>query len=322
MAALSEAALPELVELPRLSVNALEPLFEEEIGVWEKRFAWDFRSSADLLRRFVQIQSLNGCALRSGGHVVGYAYYVCEGHKGLIGDFYVRATHSGSSNEMFLLGALVQALMLTPGVRRIESQLMLLSSPLTQPLPFQKYLIRHDRYFMQIDRDSALRLPFKRSAIRVTFTNWAERLQEEIARLVAASYKGHVDSDINDQYRTVSGARHFLMNIVKFPGCGRFSPAASVLAIDDSTGRVCGVCLASIISGNSGHVTQLCVLPAIRGANLGYELLRQTLFRLAELGCTSISLTVTCSNVDAIRLYESMGFHSYTSFPALVWEGF
>jgi ribosomal protein S18 acetylase RimI-like enzyme len=322
MAALSEAALPELVELPQVSVNALEPLFEEEIGIWEKRFAWDFRSSADLLRRFVQVQSLNGCALRSAGHVAGYAYYVCEGHKGLIGDFYVRATHSSSSNEMFLLGAIVQALMLTAGVRRIESQLMLLSSPLTHPLPFQKYLIRHDRYFMQIDRDSALRLPFKRSAIRVTFINWAERFQEEIARLVAASYKGHVDGDINDQYRTVSGARHFLMNIVKFPGCGRFSPAASVLAIDDSTGRVCGVCLASIISGNSGHVTQLCVLPAIRGAHLGYELLRHTLFRLAELGCTSVSLTVTCSNVDAIRLYECMGFHTSASFPALVWEGF
>jgi ribosomal protein S18 acetylase RimI-like enzyme len=322
MAALPDAALAELIELPRVSVNALEPLFEEEISVWGKRFAWNFRPSADLLRRFVQIQSLNGCALRSGSDVVGYAYHVCEGHKALIGDFYVRSSHSSSSNEMFLLGAIVQALMLTPGVRRIESQLMLLNSPLTHPLPFQKHLIRHDRYFMQIDRDSALSLPSKPCAFRASFPNWAERFQEEIARLVAASYKGHVDSEINDQYRTISGARHFLMNIVKFPGCGRFSPAASVVAVDESTGRVCGVCLASIISGNSGHVTQLCVLPAIRGAHLGYDLLRQTLFRLAELGCTSVSLTVTCSNVDAIRLYESMGFHCQASFPALVWEGF
>jgi ribosomal protein S18 acetylase RimI-like enzyme len=247
---------------------------------------------------------------------------VCEGHKGLIGDFYVRASHSSSSNEMFLLGAIVQALMLTPGVRRIESQLMLLNAPLTQPLPFQKHLIRHDRYFMQIDRASVLSLPSKPAAFRASFPTWAERFQEEIARIVAASYKGHVDSEINDQYRTTSGARHFLMNIVKFPGCGRFSPAASVVAIDESTGRVCGVCLASLISADSGHVTQLCVLPAIRGAHLGYELLRQTLLRLAEIGCASASLTVTCSNLDAIRLYESMGFRSQATFPALVWEGF
>jgi GNAT superfamily N-acetyltransferase len=322
MAALPDASLPALIELPQLSVNALEPLFEEEIRVWDKRFAWDFRPSADLLRRFVQIQSLSGCALRAGRGIVGYAYHVCEGHKGLIGDFYVRASHSSSSNEMFLLGAIVQALMLTPGVRRIESQLMLLNAPLTHPLPFQKHLIRHDRYFMQIDRASALRLPSKPAAFRASFATWAERFQEEIARIVAASYKGHVDSEINDQYRTTSGARHFLMNIVKFPGCGRFSPAASVVAIDESTGRVCGVCLASLISGNSGHVTQLCVLPAIRGAHLGYELLRHTLLRLAEIGCASASLTVTCSNLDAIRLYESMGFRSQATFPALVWEGF
>lgn len=322
MAALPDAPLPGLIELPQLSVNALEPLFDEEIEVWEKRFAWDFRASADLLRRFIQIKSLNGCALHFGSDVVGYAYHVCEGHKGLIGDFYVRASHSSSSNEMLLLGAIVQGLMLTPGVRRIESQLMMLNAPLTQPLPFAKHLIRHDRYYMHIDRGSALSLPPKPAEFRATFLNWAERFQEEIARVVAASYKGHVDSEINDQYRTISGARHFLMNIVKFPGCGRFSPAASVVAVDERTGRVCGVCLASLISANSGHVTQLCVLPAIRGAHLGYELLRHTLFRLAELGCTSLSLTVTCSNVDAIRLYESMGFHSQSTFPALVWEGF
>jgi ribosomal protein S18 acetylase RimI-like enzyme len=322
MAALPDAPLPELIELPHLPVNALEPLFDEEIGVWEKRFVWDFRPSADLLRRFVQSQCLNGCGLRSGSDVVGYAYHVCEGRKGLIGDFYVRESHASSSNEMLLLGAIVQALMLTPGVRRIESQLMLLKAPLAQPLPFYKHLIRHDRYFMHIDRAAASSLPPKALAFRASFTAWAERFQEEIARVVAASYKGHVDSEINDQYRTISGARHFLMNIVKFPGCGRFSPAASVIALDESTGRVCGLCLASLVSARSGHVTQLCVLPAIRGAHLGYELLRQTLSRLTGLGCTSISLTVTCSNVDAIRLYQAMGFHSQATFPALVWEGF
>src|SRR5438270_12435303 len=111
MAALPDAPLPEVIELPQLSVNALEPLFDEEISVWQKRFAWDFRPSADLLRRFVQSQCLNGCGLRSGIDVVGYAYHVCEGRKGLIGDFYVRESHASSSNEMLLLGAIIQALM-------------------------------------------------------------------------------------------------------------------------------------------------------------------------------------------------------------------
>ena len=64
------------------------------------------------------------------------------------------------------------------------------------------------------------------------------------------------------------------------------------------------------------------VLPALRGSGLGYELLRRSLRQLAELGCKTMSLTVTSSNVDAIRLYKSLGFRSQTTFPALVWEGF
>jgi ribosomal protein S18 acetylase RimI-like enzyme len=84
---------------------------------------------------------------------------------------------------------------------------------------------------------------------------------------------------------------------------------------------VCGACLASLVSADSGHITQLCVLPALRGARLGYELLRQSLERLTQLGCTTISLTVTCSNVDAIRLYESIGFQTQSTFPGLVWKG-
>jgi ribosomal protein S18 acetylase RimI-like enzyme len=322
MAALPDAPLSELIELQHLSVKDLDPLLNEEIGVWEQRFAWDFRPSADLLRRFLQIRCLYGYALRSSRDIIGYAYHVCEGRKGLIGDFYVRANHLRPSNEMTLLSAIVQNLMFTPGIRRIESQLMLLHTPLAQAPPFSQYLTRHDRYFMDIDRAAALNLPPKASSFRATFVPWAERFQEEIARLVAAAYKGHVDAEINDQYRTIPGARHFLMNIVKFPGCGRFTPGASVVALDERNGHVCGVCLASLVSAKSGHVTQLCVLPAIRGARLGYELLRQTLLRFCELDCTSISLTVTCSNVEAIRLYESVGFRSHARFPALVWEGF
>lgn len=321
VAALPDARPAEVVELPQLNVTDLDPLLNEEIGVWQRRFAWDFRSSADLLRRFLQIHSLYGYALRVNRDVIGYAYYVVEGHKGLIGDFYLRPDRSTPSDELTLLGAVVQGLMLSPGLRRIESQLMLLRNPLAMP-PFARYLTRHDRFFMEVDRESALKLKPVGSDFNARFFPWAERYQEEIAHLVAASYKGHVDSEINDQYRTIPGARHFLTNIIRFPGCGTFSPAASIVALDERTGRVCGVCLASMVSAASGHVTQLCVLPAIRGAKLGYEMLRQSLLRLADLGCTSMSLTVTCSNLDAIRLYESVGFRPTSTFPALIWEGF
>ncbi len=322
MAARLEASLPELIELPKVTVSDLDPLLAEEIGMWQQRFSWDFRPSAELLRRFLQIRSLYGYALVSGNRIIGYAYQVCEGRKGLIGDFYLLREFARPAYEMLLLGGIVEALMRTPGTRRIESQLMMLHTPISQPLPFAEHITRHDRYFMEIDAAAAGRLASCAPDFRVTFVPWAERYQEEIAHLVAAAYRGHVDSDINDQYRTIPGARHFLMNIIKFPGCGNFFPAASVVGIDDSNGRVCGVCLASMVSPTSGHVTQLCVLPAARKARLGYELLRLCLVRLIQAGCLSVSLTVTCTNVDAIRLYESIGFHTQATFPALVWDGF
>ena len=323
MAVLSDAPLPELVGLTQLNASDLDSLFADEIDCWQRRFAWDFRPSADLLRRFVQLHSLCGCALRHGKEAVGYAYYVCEGHKGLIGDFYVRPEYATSTCETFLLGGVVEQLMRTPGIRRIESQLMMFrpcyGSP---PLPFGRNLKRHDRNFMQISSGVAARLLPAVPAFRVRFVPWAERHLEEMARVVAASYRGHVDSDINDQYRNIPGARMFLSNIIRYPGCGQFSSDCSVLAVDAATRRVTGLCLASHVSATSGHVTQLCVLPALRGTKLGYELLRQTLMRLAGSGCTSVSLTVTCTNTGAIRLYESMGFGSHATFPALVWEGF
>ena len=322
MSARPELRLPEVVELSTLTTSDLDPLFHEEIGIWDKRFKWDFRPSADLLRRFIQVHSLYGYALVSGKEVVGYTYHVCEGRKGLIGDFFLRPDHSTPANEMMLLGATVQGLMLISGVRRIESQLMLLRMPLSQPLPFSRHLMRHDRSFMEIGRPAIVRLAPQLPEINVTFHQWAERYSEEIAHLVSAAYRGHVDSEINDQYRTIPGARHFLTNIVRFPGCGTFSASASTLAVDDRSGRVCGACLASIVSAKAGHVTQLCVLPGIRGARLGYELLRQALVRMVDAGCTTVSLTVTSSNRDAIRLYESVGFKAQSSFPALVWEGF
>lgn len=322
MSARLDVRLPEVVELSTLTTGDLDPLFHEEIGVWDRRFNWDFRPAADLLRRFVQVHSLYGYALIAGKTVLGYTYYVCEGRKGLIGDFFLKDEHRTPGNEMMLLGATVQGLMLVSGIRRIESQLMLLRPPATQPLPFSRHLMRHDRSFMEIERAAVLRLTPQSPDIHVKFYSWAERFNEEIAHLVSASYRGHVDSEINDQYRTIPGARHFLTNIVRYPGCGTFAAECSMVAVDSRSGRVCGVCLASRVSARSGHVTQLCVLPAIRGARLGYDLLRQTLVRLTEAGCTTVSLTVTSSNRDAIHLYDSVGFKAKSNFPALVWEGF
>jgi ribosomal protein S18 acetylase RimI-like enzyme len=322
MAARPEASFPELVDLMTLSVADFDPLLAEEIVSWQTRFNWDFRPSADLLRRFLHMRSLQGYALRMGSTLVGYAYHVLEERKGLIGDFYVTQPFSDPATEMMLLGSTVQGLMLKPGLHRIECQLLMLNPTASAILPFKEYLKRHDRYFMSIDRPAINALNPGTLKMRVTFSTWTDKFKEEAAHLISAAYRGHVDSDINDQYRTIPGARHFLLNIIQYPGCGRFSPRSSMVATDDSSGRVCGMCLSSIVSDRSGHITQVCVLPGVRGEHLGYELLRLSLLDLLAQGCHDVSLTVTCSNVEAIRLYESLGFRVRATFPSLVWEGF
>ena len=112
MAARSEALYPQLLELPSVTIEEFDPLLEEEIRTWRQSFDWDFRPSAELLRRFLQIRSLCGYALRVDRKLIAYAYHVCEGRKGLIGDFYLRREFAEPANELMLLGAIVQGLML------------------------------------------------------------------------------------------------------------------------------------------------------------------------------------------------------------------
>jgi ribosomal protein S18 acetylase RimI-like enzyme len=324
MAAFSDfPVLPKIVELSELTPADLDPLLAEEIDVWRERFSWDFRPSADLLRRFLQIRALYGCALRLGAEIVGYSYFVYEGRKGLIGDFYLRRRYANTSLEMYLLGAVVEALMRTSGIRRIESQLMLVRATSdVAATSFHSKVVRHDRYFMEIGQSTVRGLTPPSLGLQVRFIPWAERYMEEMAHLLVASYRGHVDSEINDQYRNLPGARQFLNNIVRFPGCGCFAPEASLLAFDTGSGRLCGMCLASHVSEGAGHLTQVCVLPALRGMRLGYELIRRTSMNLVEAKKTAVSLTVTRTNVDAVRLYRSLGFREKATFPALVWDKF
>ena len=159
-----------------------------------------------------------------------------------------------------------------------------------------------------------------RPADRIAITPWTERRQDDSARLVAAAYRGHIDSEINDQYRAPAGARRFLANIVQYPGCGTFFAPASYAGIDAQNGSLCGMSLASLVASDVGHITQVCVAPSHRGTGLGYELLRRSLLALAAHGCRSVSLTVTASNDTAARLYERMGFTQRREFSACVWN--
>jgi len=311
----------DLVDLRRLSARDLEGLLAEETAAWRNELEWDFEKSADLVRRFVDLRALSGAALIEDGEVAGYLYYVLEDSKGLIGDLYVRRAWRTPERENHLLAASLDAIMGCPSIDRIESQLMMLDFPPGRTLPHADRLSAFERNFMRIDLDRAA-LAEGRVRRPMYLEKWTDHYQEAAAHLISAAYLGHIDSRINDQYRTPGGARKFLYNIVQYPGCGAFYRPASYAAFEAATGHLCGISLASLVAAESGHITQICVAPSVRGTGIGHAMLRQSLKTLREMGCRSASLTVTAANEDAVLLYERVGFRTIRRFSAFVWEGF
>src|SRR5580698_10329242 len=117
MSPLSERHPGPVVELGRFSAEDLGPLLDEALVTWDRDFDWDFVPAAELIRDFVQRHALKGFALLEASRVIGYAYYVCEDTKSLIGDLYVMELFRSVETENALLEAVLAALWRTPGVR-------------------------------------------------------------------------------------------------------------------------------------------------------------------------------------------------------------
>src|SRR5690349_1114889 len=143
MAALSDASPATVVALRHMAPEDLEPLLAEEERVWRAELDWDFRPSSSLVRRFVGMRALNGHGLWVSGRAVGYCYFVCEDHKGLIGDLYVMRQYSCAAYENRLIGAALASMMESPFLRRIESQLMMLDDPARGGFPRPEFLESH-----------------------------------------------------------------------------------------------------------------------------------------------------------------------------------
>jgi ribosomal protein S18 acetylase RimI-like enzyme len=323
MAALPEWPEPRLVELRRISADDLLPLLDEETVAWQSALDWDLRPSCEIVRRFVRMQSLNGFALVDQHRVLGFAYYVAEEHKGLIGDLHIFERDRTPEREAALIEACLDAMWRTPGIRRVETQLLLLSEDFGRldaiHVPYARQHKNFPRWYMQARSSNAVRLP-GRKLNGITIAPWMESYRDSAARLITSAYGDHIDAQINDQYRSLSGALRFLNNIIEYPGCGTFFQPASFAAADRSLGMLCGLSLASLVAADSGHITQLCVSPSHRGEGLGYELLRRSLLALAAHGCRTVSLTVTAANANAVKLYEDMGFTKRREFSAHIWD--
>jgi ribosomal protein S18 acetylase RimI-like enzyme len=316
----SRARILQIVDLRHLRARDLDPLLLEQTIEWGLNLDWDFSKSADLLRKFADAPGLNGAALLDDGVVVGYGCTGLEERKGLVWDVYVRPGWRGGNAEPVLFRALRDGLIETSGVRRIESQLMLLERASAKALQRECSVQLFERILMT--RGAGISQPPGRASasMKFRFESWNDHHYEPAATVLLRAYAGHIDSQINDHYRTFPSAFRFLHDLVQVPGCAAFCPSASYIAFEAMTGEVAGISLASFIADDVGHITELCVMPHARGEGLGSELLRRSLATLRSAGAKRISLTVTAANEEAVRLYLQCGFRELRRFYAYVWE--
>lgn len=319
----------EVLDLRHFSARQLRPLLEEEGRVWTERLRWDYRSSTELLLQYLDSRVLPGLVALCRGQVCGYAFCVYEGNKAVVGDAYASQDEVDGplAVEDRLLRHLIEMLQNSPNISRVESQLLLHDSgELTERFIEAGFSI-YPRLFLECSFKKKPRLPLVRAAeappglpSRLKMQSWSNANYQAAGELIHACYQGHLDSLINDQYRTLHGSLRFLHNIVRFPGCGVFDPESSVVLVDEKTGVLEGMVLCSRVSADVGHITQICVAPHLRGNRYGRMLLQQCAMELSRRGFDAITLTVTEGNRHAIDLYEELGFVVRHRFDAMVWN--
>jgi len=311
----------EILDLRHFGSSDLRSLLDEESRIWLDQLVWNYASSSEMILRYVDSKILPGYAAIERGRVLGYCFFVYEGPKGVIGDIFVDPLlgERRAAVENQLLQHVLDTLQQSPGVHRIEAQLLLHESGAAAGPFLGRGFHRHPRLFMRMPIGEH---PWRAKPLpaEIELRQWHERDYQAASGIITAAYSGHVDSEINDQYRSVSGSLRFLNNIVRFPGCGYFDADASYVAYHLPSRSDVGIILCSRVKDDVAHITQVCMLPQFRNHGIGEHLIRASHDRLRSRHFKDVTLTVTASNQGAVKLYQRLGFEIVRAFDAFVWE--
>jgi ribosomal protein S18 acetylase RimI-like enzyme len=330
----------EILDLRHFAAAVLRPVLDAEGEIWKLRLHWDYRTSSKLLMQYLDSHMLPGYAAVEGGQVTGYAFCVYEETKAVIGDVFALNSHpSGLDNgpgyescavsqvpasaheiEQILLQHLFETLLNSPHVDRVESQLLLHPSGVHSGIFLDAGFQVFRRLFMVQQLKNVWGQPRAEMPQGLELRTWRDEDLTPAGQLISDAYREHPDSVINDQYRSVHGSQRFLHNIVRYSGCGTFSPQVSHVVFNRQSRELVALVLGSRVSSQSGHITQLCVHPRYRRLGLARMMLSIAAFHFMRHGATEISLTVTESNTPAIDLYISEGYTYAHTFDAAVWQ--
>ena len=317
---MSSALQLEILDLRHFSASSLRHVLDEESRMWSERLQWDYRSSADLLLQYLDSRVLPGYVAVENGRICGYVFCVYEDHKAIIGDVF-SLSGAAADVESQLLSHLIELLQHSPGIDRIECQLLLHPHGVHAEIFRRAGFKLFRRLFMELDLSRFETAPPSHPLPEgLAIHMWRESDFHPAGYLIADAYHGHLDSFINDQYRSVAGSLRFLHNIVRFPGCGLFDAPSSRALTWTANGSLAGILLCSRVRDDTGHVTQVCVAKSHRQQGLGLHLIEECAKNLHERGFRGLTLTVTEENTNAVELYRRIGFAEKHSFDAMVWD--
>jgi ribosomal protein S18 acetylase RimI-like enzyme len=329
---MTDKAPYEILDLRHFGSKELSAVLDAESAVWLRDLHWDYRSSARLLTQYLDARTLPGYVAVRNGRALGYGYFVYEESKAVLGDVFAtpfgmdlhqeleKPIDEAREIEAKLLRHQLETLFASPGMERIESQLLVhpagVHTHLFEANGFQIY----PRLLMTRSLHGPRIVPVVRLPGSLELRGWRDEDLHPAGRLIAEAYHGHIDSCINNQYRTIHGSLRFLHNIVRYPGCGVFTPNVSQVIVERHSRELVALLLCSRISAESGHITQICVHPQYRRQGLARLLLTAAASGFVLQGATEISLTVTEGNAEAVQLYKMDGYETLHRFDAAVWE--
>src|SRR5215467_7339192 len=200
----------EILDLRHFSSADLRPLIDDEARVWSRLLCWDYTGSAEMILRYVDAKILPGYAAIERGRIFGYAFFVYEGNKGVIGDLFVTESngarlHSQREVESRLLLHVIETLQQSPGIHRVEAQLLAHEEGIVSRPFMEQGFHRHPRLFMVQTLASRGKLASSDNG-DIELRLWSDQDHQAAAAVISTAYRGHVDADINDQYRTLSGS--------------------------------------------------------------------------------------------------------------------
>ncbi len=321
----------EIIDIRRFEAQDFAALLETEAAAWRQDLRWDFTSSMRVITNCLREKRLLGYALVDRGRIRGYCFYFYDGEKGLIGDLFVENASVTLDDARRLLGHVVETMVATPGLRRVEAQLPHFSYEQLDPCFGALSFVGYRRRFMALDLGRAAphaaaggslsgAWPENGAAEEFLIVPWERRYDREAAEILFETYRLHVDAVINDQYGSVAGTTRLIENIVHHQGCGEYLPKVSRVAIHAGSQCIAGLLAITALRPRTAHIPQIAVARPFQGRGIGTLLMSTAFQELVARGYSEISLTVTDDNAGAVRLYERLGFETFRNFGAFVFN--